>query len=98
MCFSKIFTEPVVLSMCGGLMYQLFPFIEYNKDPGNKPDLFNKGKLGAIIIHIIFSGVIGYAYFADYPTSSKMLALHVGVSTPIIMRALAAIIPKGITP
>lgn len=89
-----IFSEPIVLSIIGGLLYQLFPIIENaKKNRKSKPDQFNWRLLFILPFYCLLAGIIGYVYFEGIEEVNKVMALHVGASAPLILRALGSSLP-----
>lgn len=82
--------ESIWLCCAGALLYQLIPYIETTKNPEVKPPLFDSAKIGAILVHLFASSILGYVYFHGHAAIPPIVPLHIGISTPIIIRMLSA--------
>jgi len=91
-----ILTEPIYLSMIGGLLYQLFPIIENLKDGKDKPSQFNPRLIFILLFYAVSAGIVGYVYFDGFVTVNKFMALQIGATTPLILKAIGNAIPGSI--
>jgi len=99
---SSIFTEGVILSALGGLAYPLLSLLERIQQPNAvKIDLKDLSFYVSILIYVFLASVIGYIYFNDkleFGVNDRLLAFHVGITAPLLVRTLATAIPKQKTP
>lgn len=99
---SSIFTEGVILSALGGLAYPLLTLLERIQQPNaNKIDLKDVSFYVSIIIYVFLASIIGYIYFHDklgFAVNDRLLAFHVGITAPLLVRTLATALPKNSTP
>ena len=99
---SSIFTEGVILSALGGLAYPLITLLERIQQPNaNKIDLKDVSFYISILIYVFLASVVGYIYFngkVDFGVNERLLAFHVGITAPLLIRTLATAIPKQKTP
>ena len=91
----NIFSEPIILSVIGGVLYQVFPIIENlnNKDK-EAPNQLNWNLLLIIPFYGFLGGLLCYLYFEEIGSVNKIIYFHIGLSSPLILRSLATIIPK----
>lgn len=95
MNLATIFTEPVILSGLGGLSYPLLSMVEgLTLKNSKRPTYKDLAFYISIIINVFFALLIGYAYFDNKTLDNKLLAIHIGVSAPLILRTMANIIPS----
>ncbi|NQX85094.1 MAG: hypothetical protein HRT67_04200 [Flavobacteriaceae bacterium] len=97
-----IFTEGVILSALGGLAYPLLTLLERIQQPNAKKiDLKDLSLYVSIVIYVFLASIIGYIYFhgkADFQVNDRLLAFHVGITAPLLIRTLATALPKNSTP
>lgn len=94
---SKIFTEPVILSGFGGLAYPLLAFLEFDNIKKSKCITFRKFRdYFAVLIYVFLAILMGYAYFEGKEDVNRLLAIHIGISSPLILRTMTNILPSGI--
>ena len=97
-----IFTEGVILSALGGLAYPLLTLLERIQQPNAKKiDLKDLSFYVSIVIYVFLASIIGYIYFhgkADFQVNDRLLAFHVGITAPLLIRTLATALPKNSTP
>lgn len=90
-------TEPVILSAIGGGVYQILPIIENWSNPKqkNKPTQINVRLIVVVLFYVFVGGLLGYAYFDDENAKvNKFMAVQIGLSAPLILRAIGSTIPK----
>lgn len=94
---STIFTEPVILSGLGGLSYPLLTFLEFDDMKKGKRITFRRFRdYFAIFIYIFLAVLMGYAYFEGKEEVNRLLAIHIGISAPLIFRAMTNVLPSGV--
>lgn len=95
-----IFTEGVVLSAAGGLAFPLLTLLERIQQPNAKKiDLKDISFYITMLIYLFLASVVGYIYFhgkTDFGVNDRLLALHVGITSPLLIRSLATALPKNI--
>jgi hypothetical protein len=78
----------------GALGLKLLEFTELAKVPAaNRPDLRDVVYWVPYFIMPVLGGGLAYAYVASSVEMKPMLAINVGVSAPLILRAMAALNP-----
>lgn len=78
----------------GALGLRLLEFAELAKVPkANRPDLKDPIYWISFVIMPILGGGLAYAYVASSVEMKPMLAINVGVSAPLILRAMAQVNP-----
>ena len=93
----KIFTEPVILAGLGGLSYPLLAFLEFDSTKKSKSVTFTKFRdYFVLLLYVFFAILVSYAYFEGEKDVNKLLAIHIGISAPLILRAMSNIIPSEI--
>jgi len=95
---SMIFSEGVILSALGGLAYPLLTLLERIQQPkGKKIDLRDFSFYVSLFIYFFLATVVGYIYFngrTDFGVNDRLLAVHVGITAPLLIRSLATALPK----
>lgn len=96
-----IFTEGVILSALGGLAYPLLVLLERIQQPNAKKiDLKDWSFYISVLIYVFLAAVVGYIYFngkAIFDANDRLLAFHVGITAPLLVRTLATALPKTTT-
>jgi CBS-domain-containing membrane protein len=83
----------------GGLAIQLLNLLELKNVPKDKrPDLTDRLYWFSFIGMPILSGFVCYVYLASEFEVKPVLALHIGASAPLILRAAASASPLGNKP
>lgn len=94
-----VFTEGVILSAAGGLSYPFLMLLERIQQPNaSKIDLKDSSFYVSILIYFFLSSVVGYIYFngrVDFGVNDRLLAVHVGITAPLLLRSLATALPKS---
>ncbi|WP_124981008.1 hypothetical protein [Nonlabens xiamenensis] len=94
----NIFTEGVILSALGGLAYPLLTLLERIKQPSAvRIDFKDLTFYITVLIYVFMGSVIGYIYFNDktgFGVNDRLLAFHVGITAPLIIRSLTTSLPK----
>lgn len=94
----SIFTEGVILSALGGLAYPLLTLLERIQQPNAKKiDLKDVSFYVSILIYVFLATIVGYIYFngkVEFGVNDRLLAFHVGVTAPLLIRTLATALPK----
>ena len=95
-----IFTEGVILSAAGGLAFPLLTLLERIQQPNAKKiDLKDLSFYVSLIIYFFMSTIVGYIYFndkIDFDANDRLLAVHIGITAPLLIRSLATTLPRGI--
>lgn len=88
-------TQPVWISLLGGLAMQILYVIEgFNAPKDRRPDYLSFTYYLGIILNVILSGILGYVYFEEGQQLNKFVYFHVGLSAPLILRTLATTLPE----
>lgn len=94
----NIFSEGVVLSALGGLAYPLLTLLERIQQPNfKKVDLKDSSFYVSILIYMFMASIVGYIYFngkTDFGVDDRLLAVHIGITSPLLIRSLASALPK----
>ncbi|QTD39033.1 hypothetical protein JL193_07225 [Polaribacter batillariae] len=95
---TKIFSEGVILSALGGLAYPLLTLLErIQQENAKKINLKDLSFYVSIGIYVFLASVVGYIYFngkVDFGVNDRLLAVHVGITSPLLIRSLASAFPK----
>lgn len=88
--------EPILLSAGGALFLHSLSLVELKNIPKNQwPDFKTWVYWIPFIIYPLVGGFVGHAYFCDKIDFDRILALHVGAASPLILRTMATAIPKN---
>lgn len=85
--------EYIVLSIIGGGLYQLIPVME-NINKTNEPIQINNRTILLVLFYCLLGGLAGYAYFEKVTEIHRLMAIQVGISSPLLFRTLADNIPN----
>ncbi|WP_158837807.1 hypothetical protein [Polaribacter sp. L3A8] len=95
---TSIFSEGVILSALGGLAYPLLTLLERIQQPNaQKIDLKDLSFYISLLIYVFLASVVGYIYFndkIDFGVNDRLLAVHIGITSPLLIRSLASVFPK----
>lgn len=90
---------PVVFAFAGALSLKLLELTELQHvRKANRPDLRDVAYWVPFLILPILGGGLAYAYVSSGMDLKPMLAINVGVSAPLILRAMAQINPISAKP
>lgn len=94
----SIFTEGVILAALGGLAYPLLTLLERIQQPNAiKINLKDLSFYISVLIYIFLASIVGYIYFHGkeiLDVSERLLAVHVGITSPLLIKSLASAFPK----
>ncbi len=89
----------VIISAGGSLAITLLNLAEaLNLPKERRPDFRDWGYWAQGIIYILLGAFVAYVYQASDYEIKPVLALQVGASAPLILRAAASAIPREIQP
>jgi hypothetical protein len=90
-----ILSEPIIISALGALGLQCLYLIELKNVPRNqRPDFKDVIYWLPFVLSPLIAGLFGYAYFHGKTDIDTILALHIGISSPLLLRTMATVIPK----
>jgi hypothetical protein len=87
--------QTIILAAVGGLIYNVLPLLELQKTPkADRPDFKDWLFWLPFFIWPLLAGLLGFAYSSSpkpdaAPAMTPLLALNVGLSAPLILRAMA---------
>lgn len=87
--------QTIILAAVGGLIYNVLPLLELQKTPkADRPNFKDWLFWLPFFIWPLLAGLLGFAYTSSSPsgapsTMTPLLALNVGLSAPLILRAMA---------
>lgn len=91
---SEIFTAPVVLAAIGGFVVCVLNLLELQHVPKDRrPDLKDFFYWLPFLIWPILGGFVGYLYNDSASPLGKLVAFHIGISSPLILRTMVNILP-----
>ncbi len=94
---SEVFSTPVILAMIGGLTINLLNLLELQNVPKERrPDFKDPLYWLPYAAWPILGGFMAYIYNEAASPLGKLVAFHVGLSTPVILRTMVSIIPPQI--
>ena len=86
----------LVLGACGGLLVKLVELAELRGVPRpERPSLRDPIYWIPVALWPAAGALLVYAYTAEVPGMSRLLALNLGVSAPLIIRTMAGALPPG---
>lgn len=87
----------IVIAGFGGLSVNLLNLAEMGAlAPDRRPNLKDPLYWLAFPIGALLAAFVGYVYLASGFEIKPVLALHIGASSPLILRAMSSAIPKSI--
>lgn len=87
-------SEHIWLAAVGGFAYNVIPLLELQWKPKeSRPDFKSVIYWLPYIIWPVLGGILAYAYESPQSPLNKLLALHIGLSTPIILRQMIQTLP-----
>jgi hypothetical protein len=87
-------SEHIWLAALGGFVYNLLPLLELQSKPKEtRPDFCDIIYWLPFLFWPFLSALLAYAYESPQTPLSKMLALHIGLSAPLIFRQMIQVLP-----
>ena len=87
----------ICIAAFGGLSVNLLNLAEAAHLPSDRrPDFSDPLYWLAFPIGALLGAFVGYVYLASGFDIKPVLAVHLGASSPLVLRAMASAIPKGI--
>jgi hypothetical protein len=91
---SELLTAPVVLAAIGGLVVNVLSLLELQNVPKDRrPDFSDPLYWLPFLAWPILGGIVGYLYNDATSPLGKLVAFHIGVSSPLILRTMVTVIP-----
>lgn len=89
MDWASYLIEPVIFSGLGGLCYSMLSLLELKNKKASKKIDFKKPRFYiSMLIYVGIALIIGAAYFKGKEEVNLILSMQVGVSSPLILRAM----------
>lgn len=86
--------EYIIISAVGGLTYNLVPLLELYKTPKeSRPDFKDFFYWLPYFAWPLLAGFLLYLYDSPNMKVTKLLAFHIGISAPLIIRKMIEILP-----
>ena len=87
-------SEYIVISAIGGFIYNVVPLLELWKAPKeSRPDFKDFLYWLPYFVWPILAGFLIYLYEVPGMTITKLLAFHIGISAPLIIRKMIEVLP-----
>lgn len=94
---AEVFSAPVILAMVGGLTINVLNLIELQNVPKNRrPDFKDLLYWLPFLAWPILGGIVAFIYNDAASPLGKFVAFHIGLTTPLILRTMANIIPSQV--
>lgn len=86
--------EPVSFAAFGSVALKILDLLEWNRlPPERRPDLKDPVYWFGYIGSAFLAGILAYAYVRKGQPVKPLLAIHIGLTTPLILRAMANLVP-----
>ena len=86
--------ERIIIGALGGLIYCLLQLLQVCATPQeSRPDFKDIFYWLPYPIMIFLGGFLAYVYDTPQAPLSKLLALHIGISSPLILKQMMQILP-----
>ena len=90
----EIFSIQILTSMLGGFTINLLNLLELQNVPKERrPDFKSLFYWLTFLINIILGGIVAFVYCESASPISKLIAFHIGLTSPLILRTMANIVP-----
>ena len=91
---SEILIAPIILAAIGGLVINVLNLLELQNVPKDRrPDFHDWLYWLPFFAWPLLGGIVGYLYNDSASPLGKIVAFHIGISSPLILRAMANVIP-----
>lgn len=91
---SEILIAPVILAALGSFVANLLNLLELPHIPKERrPDLRDPLYWVAFVVWPILGGIVGYLYNDTASPLGKLVAFHLGISAPLILKTMANVLP-----
>jgi len=94
---SDIFSTPVIIAMVDGLTINLLNLLELQNVPKERRPDFKSGWYWLpFLAYPVLGGVVAYVYSETTSPIGRLVAFHIGLSSPLILRTMANVVPAQI--
>lgn len=91
---STIISEPVVLGILGGLALNMLNLAELQNVPKERrPDMHSILYWLPFVVWPLLGGIIAYIYNDPKAPLGKVVAFHLGLASPAVLRTMATVLP-----
>jgi hypothetical protein len=91
---SAILGAPVILAAIGGLVVNVLNLLELQHIPKDRrPDLHDLFYWLPFLVWPLLGGMVGYLYNEPASPLGKLVAFHIGISSPLILRTMVNALP-----
>ena len=95
MSWAELFQPPVLFALFGGLAIQVLGVLELQNIPKiQRTDLRDPIYWLSFVLMPFLGGGLVLAYIYPNSPMEPLLAVNIGVSAPLILRAMAKVVPK----
>ncbi len=96
---SEILIPPIVLAGVGGLVVNILSLLELQHVPKDRrPDFHDFLYWLPFVTWPLLGGFVGYLYNDSSSPLGKLVAFHIGLSSPLILRTMVSAIPAQAPP
>jgi len=96
---SEILIPPILLAAAGGLVVNILSLLELQHVPKDRrPDFRDFLYWLPFVIWPLLGGLVAYLYNDDASPLGKLVAFHIGLSSPLILRTMVSVVPTQASP
>lgn len=96
---SEIIIAPIVLAAIGGFVVNVLNLLELQHVPKDRrPDFRDWLYWLPFVAWPLLGGIAGYLYNDNASPLGKLVAFHIGISSPLILRTMASVLPAQARP
>jgi len=91
---SDIFSTQVIIAMVGGLTINLLNLLELQNVPKERrPDFKSFWYWLPFLFYPVLGGIVAYVYSETTSPFGRLVAFHIGLTSPLILRTMANVVP-----
>jgi len=84
-----ILNSPILISVLGGLSYQLLPIIENtSKKKEEKINILSRDYILGAVVYLFLSAISGLIYFGKLKEFNPILVFQTGLTSVVLIRTL----------
>jgi len=86
--------EHILIAAVGGLIYNVLQLLELQRKPRDeRPDLKDFFYWLPFLVWPLLGGFLAYVYETPSTPLNKILSLHIGIASPLIIRQMCHVLP-----